>query len=101
MFFFFFKERHWDQQRECGVYMSGCLESPVESLLDILPKSPTVWSDDHAAPDWGIICQLRFDNELVIPFGEIITARREFVIRHGVSFLLSMNIQLHCLLVIL
>src|SRR6267154_2732821 len=80
---FFVDKAARDQQRKCYVLVSSSLESPVQRLLDIFPERPTVRPDDHAAADRRIVGELRFQDQLVVPLGEILGAGGELFFSHA------------------
>ena len=83
VFLLFFQEGHRDEEREGRVDVPGLLEAPVEGLLDVFPQRPAVRAHDHAAAHRGVIGQLGAQDDLVVPFGEILIAGGEFFVRHN------------------
>ena len=66
-----FEERERDQRGERGVDVSGLLELGIQPRGDVLPQRPAVGFDHHTAAHGGIIRQIRFKYELVVPFGKV------------------------------
>jgi hypothetical protein len=71
VFLFFLKERKRDQCGERRVNVPCLLELSVQPGCDIFPQRPAIGFYDHAAAHWGVICQVGFQNELVVPFCKI------------------------------
>ncbi len=85
---FLHEEALGDEQREVRVDVPGCLEQPVETLLDPLPERVAARPDDHAALDRRVVGQLRVADDVDVPRREILGLRRDLldqrllVVRH-------------------
>ena len=75
-----------NQQRERYVLMARGLEAAVERLLDIFPESLAVRANDHAAADGRVIGELRLEDQLVVPLGEILCAGGKLFFGHAAVY---------------
>jgi len=71
---FFLDKALRNEQRKGDILMAGGLETAVECLLNVFPERPAVGTHDHAAADRSVIGELRFQDQLVVPLGEIFPA---------------------------
>src|SRR5205085_5708702 len=65
------------------VLVASSLESPVQRLLHILPERPTIRTHNHATTHRRIVSQLRLQNQLVVPLGEILRAGGKLFFSHA------------------
>ena len=80
---FFVDEAAWNEHRKCHILMAGGLKTAVEGLLDVLPERPAVRPNDHAAANRRVVGELRFQDELVVPFGKVLRAGGELFFGHA------------------
>ena len=71
MFLFLFKEGKGDQGGERRVDVTCFLEFRVQPGGDVFPQRPAIGFHDHAAAHGRVICQVCFDDELVVPFCKV------------------------------
>jgi hypothetical protein len=64
-----------DEQREVGVVVARGLDPRIELGDQQLPDPVAVWADDHRSLDRSAVGQLRLDDELVVPGGEVLGLR--------------------------
>lgn len=67
----FIEEGLWNEQGEVGILVAGFLDHVVKSSLHILPKGEAMRRDNHASSDWRVVCQICFDDQLVVPVGVV------------------------------
>src|SRR5882762_4254543 len=67
--------------------MASRLEAAVERALNVFPQRPAVRADDHAAAYRRVVRQLRFQNQLVVPLGEILCPCRKLFFGHSLRTL--------------
>lgn len=82
----FFEVREGDEEGKVCVLVAGGFELPVELLLNEFPNAVAPWFDDHAATSFGVFCEISSFDDLLIPFGEILSAcgvDGSFIFRHG------------------
>ena len=66
-----------DQQREINVLVIGGFEAVVEFALHQFPNGIAVGFDDHAAfDDFGGLRHVALQNDVLIPRGKVLAARR-------------------------
>ena len=82
-----------DEEREIGIDVSGPLERVVEVSLHGLPDRVARRPDDHAAPDRGVVRQLRGPDDIEVPL-RIIDTPRSDVARHRTQDLPKLRPQL-------
>ncbi len=56
-----------DEEREIGVLHAGALEHAVQRGLHLLPDGVSVGFDDHAAAHGGLLCEIGFQGQVVVP----------------------------------
>ena len=85
VFLLLLEEGHGDEDGEGRVDVTGLLEAAVERGGHVFPQRPAVRSHDHAAAHGGVIGQLGLEHELVVPFGEVLSAGGKFIVSHFYS----------------
>src|SRR5207248_6580113 len=81
--FFLVDKAARNQQWKRHVLVASSLESPVQRLLHILPERPTIRTHNHATTHRRIVSQLRLQNQLVVPLGEILRAGGKLFFSHA------------------
>ena len=64
------------QQRKVRVLVPGRLDPAVQVGLQQLPQPVAVGADDHRALDRAAVHKLRFEDQFVVPGGEVFALRR-------------------------
>ena len=80
---FLLDEASRDQQRKRSVHVPGGLEPLIERRRDVFPQRPAVRPHDHAAAHRRVVRELSPQDELVVPFREILRPRRQLQVRHS------------------
>ena len=78
MFGFLAQEWFRDQQREVSIYVACFLEHIVEDTLHLFPNCISVRLDHHTAAYCRILCQIRFDYQILVPLRVVHTSRSQF-----------------------
>ncbi len=66
------------EEGEVGVVVTGFFEHVVEGTLHFLPDGVSVGFDDHATTHGGLLGEVSFHDEVVIPLGVVLAARGKF-----------------------
>ena len=81
--FFLLEEGQGNQEGESRVLMSRGFEAPVQGALDVLPQGPSVGTHHHATAHRRIVREFRPQDQLVVPFREVLLSRGQFGIAHA------------------
>ena len=73
VFGFFRQERLWYKEREVCVLHACLLEHRVQLMLHLFPYCVAVWLDYHAAPYSGLLCEVGFHDEVVVPLAIVVS----------------------------
>src|SRR5207245_909872 len=73
------QEARRDEQRKVGVARAGLLDAPVEFVAQVLPDGEAVRPEHDTSAHRRVIRQFRANNQFVVPGGEILPARRNFL----------------------
>ena len=71
MVFFFLQQAFGDEHGHVYVFMTCCFEAFIQLFLDQFPDCVAIGTDDHAALQRRIFCQVSFFYNVRIPLGEI------------------------------
>ena len=66
------EEGFGDEEREICVLHARLLEHLVKRALHLLPDGVAVGFDDHASAHGGLLCEICFQGEIVVPLGIIV-----------------------------
>ncbi len=69
---FLLQQRLGHEQREVDVAVAGALDVPVQLVAHRFPDGVAVRPDDHAAAHRGVVRQLRLEDHVVVPAGEVL-----------------------------
>ena len=75
---FLAQERFWNEERKICIAVTGILEHLVKRVLHLLPDGITIGLDHHAAPDCGILRQVGFDYQVIVPLRVVVTPAGQF-----------------------
>ena len=70
------QERQRNEQREIRVLVARRLEHVVERALHVLPERVAPGADDHAAAHGRVLGEIGAGNDLLVPLGVVLAARR-------------------------
>ena len=73
---FLLQERQRDEQREVRVLVARRLEHVVERALHVLPERVAPRLDDHAAAHGRVLGEVGAGDDLLVPLGVVLVARR-------------------------
>ena len=68
-----------DEDGEIRVLVPRLFEHPVEHALHILPERVAVGTDDHAAPDGGVVRELGAPDDVQVPLRIVLLPGRNYV----------------------